>query len=91
MASQVTVILFGLKGGHASKTRLTEPVGSDTTVGDILLRLRGAARPGERLATVDPEALLVLVNGQPINYLDGWETCVRPGDEITYMLKAAGG
>lgn len=91
MAAEVQITLFGLRGGHASRTRLTERVSPDATVWDILLRLREAARPDERLATLDPEALLVLVNGQPINYLDGWETCVSPGDEITYMIKASGG
>jgi hypothetical protein len=89
--SQVTIQLFGLVGGSATKTRLSQPCEPDTTVQDIWQRLQREAHPEDRIATVDPAVLLVLVNGHPIDYLDGWETHVVESDVVTYMIKAAGG
>ena len=89
--SQVTIQLFGLVGGSATKTRLCKPCELGTTVQDIWLRLQRDAHPEDRITTVDPDVLLVLVNGHPIDYLDGWETQVAEDDVVTYMIKAAGG
>ncbi|HSB89489.1 MAG TPA: MoaD/ThiS family protein [Anaerolineales bacterium] len=88
---QVIVRTFGLRGRDSSLTRMPTGLSAGTTVGDLLAHLRTRARPGDRLASVQSDTLLVLVNGRPIQYLSGWETVLRDGDEITCMLKTAGG
>jgi molybdopterin converting factor small subunit len=61
------------------------------TVSGLLAQLRAQAKPDDRLASVPCEALLVLINGRPIQYLDGWDTVLRDRDEVAYLLKTAGG
>lgn len=34
---------------------------------------------------------VILVNGRNILSLDGWETCIHEGDELTFMVPVAGG
>lgn len=89
--SQVTIHLFGLVGGSANKTRLSQPCEPGTTVQDIWQRLQSEAQPEDRIATIDSDVILVLVNGHPIDYLDGWKTRVSKDDVVTYMIKVAGG
>jgi molybdopterin converting factor small subunit len=60
-------------------------------VSALLAQLRSQAAPTDRLASADPDALLVLVNGRPVQYLQGWETRLGEQDEITFLLKTAGG
>lgn len=88
---QVIVRLFGLSGGVSRLTRSPIEMPMGTTVQGLLDRLRSQAAPGDRLAAVHPDGLLVLVNGHPIQYLDGWNTVLRDRDEITYLVKTAGG
>ncbi len=87
----LSIRLFGMRGKDAGINFLPEIVQSGTTVQDIWSSLQGEADPGERLATVPRDALLVLVNGEPIDYGDGWDTILYDGDEITYMVKTSGG
>jgi molybdopterin converting factor small subunit len=91
VAIQVIVRTFGLRGRDSSLTWMPTGLCAGTTVRDLLAQLRARARPGDRLASVQNDTLLMLVNGRPIQYLSGWETVLRDGDEITCMLKTAGG
>jgi molybdopterin converting factor small subunit len=34
---------------------------------------------------------VILVNGRNILSLNGWETCIHEGDELTFMVPVAGG
>jgi len=61
------------------------------TIQEVWDRVQGSAKSGERLATVDREALLALVNGRPIQYSDGWDTKLNDDDQVTFMIKTAGG
>ena len=88
---QVIVRLFGLRDGHSRLNKFSEVIGSETTVQDLWSRIQSTAKPGERLATVDPKALLVLVNGRPVHLLGGWQARLNDRDEVTFMLKVAGG
>lgn len=88
---EVRVLLFGLKDGAAGKTQLAESISPGTTVEDLWLRLKSLDQSDGRIATVDRAALLVLVNGQPIDYLDGWKTQLAENDQITYLRRAVGG
>lgn len=89
--SQVEIILFGFLGGASAKTRFAQEIEPDSTVRQVLSHLQSSAQVGEKIGTVNPEALLVLVNGQPIEYLEGWETRLSGGDRVTFLIKAAGG
>jgi molybdopterin converting factor small subunit len=88
---QVVVRIFGLRGRDSRLRRMPARLPGGTSVRGLLARLRSQAAADDRLVTVDPEALLVLVNGRPIQYLDGWDTALREGDEIACLLKTAGG
>lgn len=87
----ITVRLFGLRGGDSRLTRLPDSVPAAMTVRALLDQLRTQAAPTDRLASADPDALLVLINGRPVQYLQGWDTRLSEQDEITFLLKTAGG
>lgn len=87
----ITVRLFGLRGRDSGLTHLPTCVASGFTLRALLDQLRAQAAPTDRLASVDPEALLVLINGRPAQYLQGWDTPLNEKDEITILLKTAGG
>ena len=89
--AQVHLRLFGLGRGAASKAHLTQSIEPGTTVSTLWEGLRRDADPGDRLATIDREGLLVLVNGRPIGFLAGWETRVADNDSVSFMPKAFGG
>lgn len=83
--------LFGLGRKDASKVNLAQSIEPGTTVCALWQAVQCESAPGEKLAVIDREALLVLVNGRPIRFLAGWETQVADGDTVTYMPKAFGG
>jgi molybdopterin converting factor small subunit len=89
--AQVYLRLFGLGKGAASKADLTQAIEPGTTVSALWEGLRCNAGPGDTLATIDREGLLVLVNGRPIRFLAGWETQVADNDSVSFMPKAFGG
>jgi molybdopterin converting factor small subunit len=88
---QVSVKTFGLCGGDSVARRTPAFLPQGATVGNLVDRLRSQAAPTERLAAVPPDALLILINGRPIQYLGGWSTRLADGDEIAMLLKTAGG
>jgi molybdopterin converting factor small subunit len=88
---KVRVLLFGLNGEAAGKTQMTQSAKSGTTVEDLWLQLQGTELPNGRIAAVNRAVLLVLVNGQPIDYLEGWKTKLHHKDQITYMRRTVGG
>ncbi len=89
--AQVHLRLFGLGKGDASKVHLTKAIEPGTTVGTLWEGLRRDADPGNNMATIDREGLLVLVNGRPIRFLAGWETKLADDDSVSFMPKAFGG
>jgi molybdopterin converting factor small subunit len=89
--AQVNLRLFGLGKGDASRVHLIQSIEPGTTVHTLWERLRRESGPGEKLATIEREALLVLVNGHPIRLLAGWDTQVSDDDSVSFMPKAFGG
>jgi molybdopterin converting factor small subunit len=88
---RVRVLLFGLGDKAAGKRQLVQDIGPSATVEELW---RGLQVPGMESGTRDPadrQALLVLVNGEPIEYLDGWNTRLSDNDQITYLRKTVGG
>jgi molybdopterin converting factor small subunit len=89
--AQVHLRLFGLGKGDASKVHLTQAIEPGTTVSALWDGLRRDADPGDNMATIEREGLLVLVNGRPIRHLAGWETQLADNDSVSFMPKAFGG
>ena len=89
--AQVQLRLFGLREGHSRLNKISQIINQSKTVGDLWNDLQGMAEPGDRLAAIDREGILALVNGRPIHLLQGWETMVVDQDQVTFMLKTAGG
>ncbi len=85
--------LFGvLRGRRMNRIeKQTFPFSPNLTVGKVLSELQSCAEPASPLATLHRDALLVLVNGRPIQHLDGWDTLLSRGDTLTLMVKAFGG
>jgi len=88
---RITLRLFGLGKGDASKETLTRTIEPGTTVAGLWESLRRQARPGEKLTVIDARGLLALVNGRPLRTLEEWNTEVVDGDTVVYMPKAFGG
>lgn len=88
---EVRVLLFGLGDKAAGRIKLVQPVGPDATVEDLWLSLKIPGTDGGVLSRVEHKALLVLVNGEPIEYLDGWSTRLADNDQVTYLRKTIGG
>lgn len=89
--AQVQLRLFGLGKGDASRVHLIQAIEPGTTVDTLWETLRSESGPGEKLVTMEREALLVLVNGRPIRLLSGWDTQVSDNDSVSFMPKAFGG
>ena len=87
----VTIKLYGLIGGSATKVRVIQSYEPGSTIEDVWQRLRSEANPEDKIAVLDQRILLGLINGTPIVYLNGWETCLADGDMVTFMIKTAGG
>lgn len=90
-ALKVKIKLYGLIGGSATKTRLIQSHTPGSTIEDIWQKLHSESNPEDKIVFVDRQILLVLINGTPIDYLDGWETRLADDDQITFMIKTAGG
>jgi molybdopterin converting factor small subunit len=88
---RVRVLLFGLGDKAAGKRQLVQEVGPSATVEEVWLGLQVPEIDNGTRAPADRRALLVLVNGEPIEYLDGWNTPLSDNDQITYLRKTVGG
>lgn len=88
---QVFVKLFGLGKGDASRVHLTRPLEPGTTVHILWQRLCEEAARDEKMATIDPRALLAVVNGRPLRSPAEWEAELKDEDTVVYMPKAFGG
>lgn len=88
---EIRVRLYGLgeKAGRFQEEAMT--VAQGATVRTLWEELRARARGDEFLARIDEQAVLVLVNGNPIHHLDDWDTVLKEGDKVSLMVKAFGG
>ncbi len=88
---QVFVKLFGLGKGDASRAHLTRSLEPGTTVRSLWESLCEKAPREEKLARIDPRALLAVVNGRPLRLPSEWEAELKDEDTVVYMPKAFGG
>ena len=84
--------LFGLRRPRMNRIEEeTFPCPPGLTVAGLWQELRRDAEPRSALVDLQPEAILALVNGVPVQRLAGWDTPLAPGDTVTLMVKAFGG
>ncbi len=85
--------LFGLSLGHGARIEeQVRPYTSGLTVGRLWADLQQRADPHAPMASLQREMVLALVNGTPIQRLEGgWDTPLADGDTVTFMVKAFGG
>ena len=86
----VTIEFLGVSAIGGGRQRLELPVSEPTSAREVL----GLAN--ERLGeTISPEQLegkcMVLVAGQSILYLQGWDTVVQQGDRVSVVPLLGGG
>jgi molybdopterin synthase sulfur carrier subunit len=96
MAVEVTVRLLGVFRGLSGKSQISLRLGK-STIKDAIRSLSKSFPPEARKLLVgsgfdDPRLnALILLNGKEINVLEGLETKIHEGDEITLIPIAHGG
>lgn len=85
--------LFGLNQGRSARIEEQAwPYTPGLTVGGLWADLQQRADPHAPMASLQREMVLALVNGMPIQRLEGgWDTPLAEGDTVTFMVKAFGG
>lgn len=96
MKLNINVRLLGVFRGLAGNDRLMlKPTGA--TVGHVVQALAESLPIEARAMLIDPELndprpnALVLLNGREISVLNGLETTISDGDEVTFIPVAHGG
>jgi len=91
---EVKLRLFGLGEQAAGRTERTMHLVRGNTVGSLMAALR---TEGSYLSAhfeefaVAEDRLLILVNGRSVHILQGLDTPLTDGDQVTIMPKAFGG
>jgi molybdopterin converting factor small subunit len=90
---KIRLRLFGLRGPKMSRIEEEAfPFLPNLTVGRVWGELQRGADPHAPLASLQRDMVLVLVNGSPVHRLsEGWDTLLKIGDTVTFMVKAFGG
>ena len=92
---EIHLRLFGLGKRAAGRTERTVHLDRGDTVGALMEALR--AVEGSYLSArlkefaVIEDRLLILVNGRSVHILQGLDTSLADGDQVTIMPKAFGG
>lgn len=97
MTTEVSVRLLGIFRGYAGKSRITLRL-EQPTVREVIQKLADSLLPLEaKRLLLDPELndprpnALILVNGKEIGVLNGLETEIKKGDEVTLIPISHGG
>jgi len=96
MSVTVKVRLLGVFRRFYGKSQLSFRL-RQPTVGDVVRRVGKSLPADTRRLLIDPELddprpnALILLNGKEISVLEGLETKVREGDEVTLIPVAHGG
>jgi molybdopterin synthase sulfur carrier subunit len=91
---EIHLRLFGLGEQAAGRTESTMHLVRGSTVGSLMAALR---TEGSYLSAhfkefaVAEDRLLILVNGRSVHILQGLDTPLADGDQVTIMPKAFGG
>ena len=90
---KICLRLFGLRGPKVGRIEEESfPLSPNLTVGKVWGELQRSAAPHSPLASLPRDMVLALVNGTPVQRLaGGWDTSLRDGDTVAFMVKAFGG
>lgn len=96
MTVEVTVRLLGVFRGLSGKSQISLRLGKPTMKNAIKILSKSLPAEARRLligpGLDDPRLnALILLNGKEINVLEGLETEIKEGDEITLIPIAHGG
>jgi len=93
---KVNIRLLGMFRGFAGKSRVTLKL-EQPTVKKMIQKLANSLSAEAKRLLVDPELndprpnALILVNGKEIGVLEGLETEIKDGDEVTLIPVSHGG
>jgi MoaD family protein len=93
---KVNIRLLGVFRGFSGKSRITLQL-AQPTVRKVIQKLAASLSADAERLLVDPELndprpnALILVNGKEIGVLQGLETEIKEGDEVTLIPVAHGG
>lgn len=96
MTTKVNVRLLGVFRGFSEKNRVTLKL-EQPTVKKVIKKLSKSLSVEAKRLLVDPELndprpnALILVNGKEISVLNGLETEIKEGDEVTLIPVSHGG
>ena len=92
-SENIRLRLFGLWGPKMGRIEEEAfPFLPHLTVGKVWSELQRTADPHAPLASLQRDMVLALVNGSPVHRLsEGWDTSLKIGDTVTFMVKAFGG
>jgi len=96
MTVKVNIRLLGVFRGFTGKSRVSLRL-EQPTVRSVISKLADALSVDAKSLLVDPELndprpnALILVNGREISVLNGLETEIKEGDEITLIPISHGG
>jgi molybdopterin synthase sulfur carrier subunit len=91
---EIHLRLFGLGKQAARRTERTVHLDRGDTVGALMEALRtveGSYLSAGLEFAVTEDRLLILVNGRSVHILQGLDTPLADGDQVTIMPKAFGG
>ena len=94
MDMEVHLRLFGLGEQAAGRTESTMHLVRGSTVGSLMaaLHTEGSYLPAHfKEFAVAEDRLLILVNSRSVHILQGLDTPLTDGDQVTIMPKAFGG
>jgi molybdopterin converting factor small subunit len=96
MTVNVKVRLLGVLRGAVGRRQLSIKL-ERPTVEDVVLAVAKVLKTEDRGLLIDPElndprsSVLILLNGQEINVLNGLSTKISENDEVTFIPVAHGG
>ncbi len=63
------------------------------SVETLLMQIKEKAEPEQNMMAFlsNPDSLIILLNGMSIFSVDGWQTMLREGDEVSLLPMVAGG
>ena len=94
MDMEIHMRLFGLGEQAAGRKESTMHLSRGDTVGSLMeaLRIEGSCLSAHlKEFAVAEDRLLILVNGRSVHILQGLDTPLTDGDQVTIMPKAFGG
>jgi molybdopterin converting factor small subunit len=86
----VTLEFIGVSSLGGGRRRLNLPVNDPATVRELLYMAGEQTGEADLPGRLD-ETCMVLIEGQNILYLQGWDTLVQPGQRVAVVPLVGGG